>query len=141
MCIFIQSFILWPGPMVSKVAAPSDPSSESDNGCIFIKVGTFGSILVFFPSEIFYKIRLIVYPAHEWMWLGWVYSICHPVQILTRLLQGDLMEVTMYSAHISSNWGNYFKAVFLVYWTYKVSCIGAGQTNLDGTMCSKCTPI
>ena len=37
MCILIQSLILWPGPIVSKVAAPSDQSSASDNDCILLK--------------------------------------------------------------------------------------------------------
>ena len=53
--------------------------------------------------------------------LGGVHFIFRHIQICTRLQQGELFQVTMYTAHISSNGSHFLTAEFLVYLTYKVS--------------------
>ena len=71
--------------------------------------------------------------------LGGVHFIFRHIQICSRLLQGELFKVTMYTAHISSN-GNHFLTVrVLVYWTYKVSKFRHGRTNWMVTMYYKYT--
>jgi hypothetical protein len=71
--------------------------------------------------------------------LGGVHFIFRHIQICTRLLQGELFKVTMYTAHISSNGSHFLMARVLVYWTYKVSKLGYGQTKWMVTMYSKYT--
>ena len=46
---------------------------------------------------------------------GGVYFIFRHIQICTRLLQGELFKVTMYTAHISSNGSHFLTARVLVY--------------------------
>ena len=43
------------------------------------------------------------------------------IQIYTRLLQGELFKVTMYTAHIGSNGSHFLTAMVLVYWTLTCS--------------------
>ena len=59
------------------------------------------------------------------------------IQICTRLQQGELFKVTMYTAHISSNGSHFLTARVLVYWTYKDSKFGYGWTKWLVTMYSK----
>ena len=47
--------------------------------------------------------------------LGGVHFIFHHIQIYTRLLQGELFKVTMYTEHISSNGSHFLTARVLVY--------------------------
>ena len=71
--------------------------------------------------------------------LGVVHFIFLHIQICTRLLQGELFKVTMYTAHISSNGSHFLTARVLVYWTYMVSKFGYGRTKWMVTMYSKYT--
>ena len=71
--------------------------------------------------------------------LGGVHFIFSHIQNGTRLLQGELFKVTMYTARISSKGCHFLTARVLVYWTYKVSKLGYGQTNWMVSMYSKYT--
>ena len=54
------------------------------------------------------RVHFIVHPAQpSEVRLGRVHFIFRHIQICTRLLQGELFKVTMYTAHISSN-GSHF---------------------------------
>ena len=66
--------------------------------------------------------------------LGAVHFIFPQIQICTRLLPSELFKDTMYTAHISSSGSHFLTARVLVYWTYKVSKFGYGQTKWMITM-------
>ena len=57
--------------------------------------------------------------------LGVVHFMFWHIKICTRLLQGELLKVNMYTAHIRSNGSHFLKARVLVYgtwvWTDKVN--------------------
>ena len=93
-------------------------------------------IMIFFGSNTY----IIMDPAQpSKASLGGVNFIFRHIQICTRLLQGELFQVTMYTAYISSNWSHFLTARVLVSWTYKVSKFGYGRTKWMVTMYSKYT--
>ena len=61
--------------------------------------------------------------------LGMVHFIFWHIQICSRLLQGELFKVNMYTAHISLNGSHFLTARVLVYLTYKASKLGYGCTK------------
>ena len=68
-----------------------------------------------------------------------IYSKYSPQSDSYQVTTGELFKVTMYTAHIGSNGSLFLMTRVLVYWTYKVSKFGNGQTKWMVTIYSEYT--